>query len=69
MKVHAAQLADGSGAPGTILDAGKDGLRVVYISGYSETLPCSEAESATEFLPKPFTPDALVRKVRQALDR
>lgn len=33
MKVHAAQLADGSGAPGTILDAGKDGLRVACGQG------------------------------------
>jgi CheY-like chemotaxis protein len=44
-------------------------LRVVYISGYSESLPCAEADAANDFLPKPFTPDALVRKVRQALDR
>ena len=28
VKVHAAQLADGTGVPGTILDAGRDGLRV-----------------------------------------
>ncbi len=33
VKVHAAQLADGSGAPGTILDAGKDGLRVACGQG------------------------------------
>ena len=33
VKVHAAQLADGTGAPGTILDAGKDGLRVACGQG------------------------------------
>ena len=33
VKVHGAQLADGSGAPGTILDAGKDGLRVACGQG------------------------------------
>lgn len=33
VKVHAAQLADGSGTPGTILDAGKDGLRVACGQG------------------------------------
>ncbi|HTN30722.1 MAG TPA: methionyl-tRNA formyltransferase [Pseudomonas sp.] len=33
VKVHAAQLADGAGAPGTILDAGKDGLRVACGQG------------------------------------
>jgi methionyl-tRNA formyltransferase len=33
VKVHAAQLADGTGVPGTILDAGKDGLRVACGQG------------------------------------
>jgi methionyl-tRNA formyltransferase len=33
VKVHAAQLADGAGAPGTLLDAGKDGLRVACGTG------------------------------------
>ncbi|HTO18030.1 MAG TPA: methionyl-tRNA formyltransferase [Pseudomonas sp.] len=33
VKVHAAQLADGTGAPGTILDAGKDGVRVACGQG------------------------------------
>ena len=33
MKVHAAQLADGTGVPGTILDAGKDGVRVACGQG------------------------------------
>ncbi|GIX48610.1 MAG: hypothetical protein KatS3mg131_2821 [Candidatus Tectimicrobiota bacterium] len=43
------------------------GLRVLYISGYSGTKgPSPEAGSA--FLPKPFTPEMLVRKVRELLD-
>jgi methionyl-tRNA formyltransferase len=33
VKVHAAQLADGTGVPGTILDAGKDGVRVACGQG------------------------------------
>ena len=33
VKVHGAQLTDGEGAPGTILDAGKDGLRVACGEG------------------------------------
>ncbi|MBI4467848.1 MAG: response regulator, partial [Acidobacteria bacterium] len=45
--------------------------RVLYISGYMN--PSTEAdlipEAGTDFLQKPFTPEALVRRVREILDR
>jgi PAS domain S-box-containing protein len=46
-------------------------LRVVFVSGFTEdpvVLDSVESEHAT-FLQKPFTPTALARKVREALDR
>jgi len=43
---------------------------VLYISGYTDGTLDTETASATggELLPKPFTPDALARKVRELLD-
>ncbi len=38
-------------------------LRVLYMSGYPGVILNPE----TPFLPKPFTPEALARKVREAL--
>ncbi|MEP6572499.1 MAG: PAS domain S-box protein [Gemmatimonadota bacterium] len=45
-------------------------LKVLYISGYTDnTLMHPEAlENGRSFLQKPFTPDALTRKVREMLD-
>ncbi len=46
-------------------------LRVLFVSGYarSDLLDASGALSpGTAFLPKPFTPHALRRKVREVLD-
>jgi two-component system cell cycle sensor histidine kinase/response regulator CckA len=46
------------------------GLRFVFMSGYTE-LSATEAGDLTQgaaFLQKPFTPGALLRKVREALD-
>jgi DNA-binding NtrC family response regulator len=45
-------------------------LRVLYMSGYidTSTLPGGMAEGQMPFLRKPFTPEALLVKVRQALD-
>ena len=43
----------------------KPGLKVLYMSGYPEH---AREAPATAFLPKPFTPDALLGKVRELLD-
>jgi CheY-like chemotaxis protein len=45
-------------------------IRLLYISGYPDTslLHQGVLEAGTPFLEKPFTPDTLVRRVRQALD-
>lgn len=44
--------------------------RVLYVSGYAEASPdgIGALEPGAAFLQKPFTPDALVRKVREVLD-
>jgi len=45
-------------------------LRVVYMSGYAESIVSSQGvlEPAGVFLQKPVTPDALVQTVREVLD-
>jgi len=46
----------------------RPGLRVVYMSGYSdENVRQAAAQSGIPFVPKPFTPHALVRVVSEAL--
>jgi two-component system cell cycle sensor histidine kinase/response regulator CckA len=44
-----------------------DQLRILYISGYTKD-EISDDAGRVAFLPKPFTPDALVHKVREVLD-
>ncbi len=48
----------------------RPGLRVLFTSGYAPTAVVRHGvlEASTAFLPKPFVPDALVRKVREVLD-
>jgi two-component system cell cycle sensor histidine kinase/response regulator CckA len=44
------------------------GIEVLYISGYAEELRQSGEIDESRFLQKPFTPQALARKVREMLD-
>jgi two-component system cell cycle sensor histidine kinase/response regulator CckA len=46
------------------------GLRVLYISGYTDSFIAGHGvlEEGTHLLHKPFTEDALVRKIREVLD-
>ncbi|HEY1251202.1 MAG TPA: ATP-binding protein [Thermoanaerobaculia bacterium] len=50
--------------------ASRPGTRVLYVSGYTEASPQGSEQlgGGAHFLQKPFTPDALVRKVREILD-
>jgi two-component SAPR family response regulator len=45
-------------------------MKVIYISGYADRAIVRHGllEADTIYLQKPFTPDALARKVREALD-
>lgn len=49
------------------LSARWNGLRILYISGYTKD-EIADDGGRVAFLPKPFTPDALVHKVREVLD-
>jgi PAS domain S-box-containing protein len=65
-------LPDGSGpALFKRLFEKRPSLRVLYMSGYADETLVGQAalEPAGKFLRKPFLPDGLVRKVREALDR
>jgi signal transduction histidine kinase len=48
----------------------RPGIKVLYASGYTgERLGHAEQEISRSFIPKPFTPAALLDKVREVLDR
>jgi PAS domain S-box-containing protein len=52
------------------IGAERPGVRVLYVSGYTQKVFDDEGELApgVEFLAKPFTPDALLARVRAVLD-
>jgi signal transduction histidine kinase len=52
------------------LRAERPGLRVLYLSGYTDTAAARQGlmEPGAEFLQKPFATDSLVRRVREVLD-
>ena len=52
------------------LRAVRPGLRVLYLSGYTDTAAARQGlmEPGAEFLQKPFSTDSLVRRVREVLD-
>jgi signal transduction histidine kinase len=49
------------------LQAVRPGLRVLFVSGYGADLLGSEEAAGRAFLPKPFTPNQLLRKAREVL--
>ena len=53
------------------LSAVRPTLRVLFMSGYTDDAISRHGilEEGVTFLQKPFTPDALSRKVRELLDR
>ncbi|MFB3829345.1 MAG: PAS domain S-box protein [Bryobacteraceae bacterium] len=46
----------------------REGIRVLYMSGYTDDTIHAGVAERPNFLAKPFTPDALARKVREVLD-
>ena len=53
-----------------LLSAERPRLRVLYMSGYTDAAIAQQGilPPGTAFLSKPFTPDALARKIREVLD-
>ncbi|ULA65482.1 MAG: putative Histidine kinase [Nitrospira sp.] len=46
----------------------KSDLRVLFISGYADDVGIGAADPLSDYLPKPFTPEALSQRIRQLLD-
>ena len=47
----------------------KPELRILFISGYTDDMGIGDGDTATAYLQKPFTPEALAGVVRQLLDQ
>ena len=60
----------GGGQLAEHLTAARPGLKVLFLSGYTDDAVVREGVRAAEvaFLQKPFTAAALTRKVREVLD-
>jgi two-component system cell cycle sensor histidine kinase/response regulator CckA len=66
---HILKTMTGPQLAGKICQA-RPGLRVLRISGYPlKTLEEGEAKAGADFLEKPFSPKALIEKVREILKR
>jgi hypothetical protein len=52
------------------LASGRPAMRVLYMTGYTDDVALRQglAQATTALLPKPFTPDRLLRRVREVLD-
>jgi two-component system cell cycle sensor histidine kinase/response regulator CckA len=52
------------------LAASRPSMRVLYMSGYTDAAVTQQGilDPGTAFLSKPFTPDALARKLREVLE-
>lgn len=46
----------------------KPGLKVLFISGYTDDIGIGAGDPATLYLQKPFTPEVLAEKVREVLN-
>ena len=53
---------------GKQLEQDAPGLKILYMSGYRDNVLGSGGQAPKAFLHKPFTPDVLLRKVRDVLD-
>ncbi len=51
------------------LQASNPEIKILFTSGYTDCGPEGTLGAGIEFLPKPYTPSALVRKVREVIDQ
>jgi CheY-like chemotaxis protein len=51
------------------IQAMRPGLKVLFTSGYTECSMGGAVDPAMEFIAKPYTPSALLRKAREVIDR
>ena len=51
------------------LKAGNPDIKILFTSGYTECGRAGEIDPDIDFIPKPYTPTNLLRKVREVIDR